>query len=137
MKENIYTDNEKEHYSQDEKLFFKVEEFLNTERPYIRSDYGRKELVSDMLTNDVYLARAVKKGSGMTIHEYLNKKRIDHAKKLLLKNINMTIEAVASDSGFASLRNFYRLFKEASGMSPAQFRSYIKESCVEKVEIIN
>lgn len=109
-------------------LFEKVENYMNTEKPYINSDYGRKNLISDMNTNEVYLSKAIRKGMNMTIQEYINSWRMEYAKQSLLKDMNLTIESVAMDSGFTSIRHFYRLFKDAFGMSPCEFRNYVKEN---------
>lgn len=112
----------------DNVLFERVEEFMNKEKPYVDSEYGRKNLIMDMNTNEVYLSRAIKKGINMTIQEYINSWRLECAKNILLKDTNLTIEIVAMDAGFSSIRSFYRLFKDAYGMSPAEFRNYVREN---------
>lgn len=108
----------------DDSLYAKIDNYMREEKPYILPEYGRRELIIDMNTNEAYLAKAIKKGTKLTIHEYINRWRMDYAKQLLLENTNLTIEAVAGDAGFTSIRSFYRLFKEQHGMSPAEFRNY-------------
>lgn len=119
---------EKNNTSPEEALFLRVEEHMKNSQPYTALDYTRKDLVSDMNTNEVYLSKAIKKCANLTIHEYLNRWRMEHAKHLLLEDVDLTIETVATDSGFSSTRSFYRLFKEANGMSPAEFRNYVLDS---------
>ncbi|MDR0866082.1 MAG: helix-turn-helix domain-containing protein [Candidatus Symbiothrix sp.] len=109
-------------------LFERVEIFMAEERPYINSEYGRKNLIADMNTNEVYLSKAIRSAVNMTIQEFINAKRMEAAKTLLLQDMSQTIETVAMDSGFATIRNFYRLFKEAYGMSPSDFRRYVNEN---------
>lgn len=109
-------------------LFERLEDFMNREKPFINSDYGRKSLIADMNTNEVYLAKAIRDAVDMTILDYIYHWRMEYAKTLLLESKDLTIEAVAMDSGFTSIRNFYRLFKETYGMTPAYFRTYVKES---------
>jgi AraC-like DNA-binding protein len=109
-------------------LFERVEDNMNTDKPYINSEYGRKNLISDMNTNEVYLSKAIRSATNMTIQEYINHNRIEYAKTLLLQDMSQTIEAVAMDSGFTTIRNFYRLFKDAYGMSPSEFRNYVKDN---------
>lgn len=105
-------------------LYDKVDAFMQKKKPYLNSEYGRQNLVTDMNTNEVYLANALRKACNLTLHEYLNQWRLEHAKKLLLTNRGLTVEAVALSSGFTSERTFYRLFKESYGMSPTAFRHY-------------
>jgi AraC-like DNA-binding protein len=109
-------------------LFERVEMFMTEERPYINSEYGRKNLIADMNTNEVYLSKAIRSAVNMTIQEFINAKRMEAAKTLLLQDMSQTIETVAMDSGFTTIRNFYRLFKEAYGMSPSDFRKYVNEN---------
>lgn len=107
-------------------LYERTEYYMNNKKPYVNSEYGRKNLIADMNTNEVYLSKAIRNATDMTIQEYINTWRIEYAKYLLLENMNETIESIVFDSGFTSIRNFYRLFKDAYGMSPTQFRNYVK-----------
>lgn len=110
--------------NQDRQLFSKIENLMTTEHPYTQPEYGRKDLIADMETNENYLASAIKTGTGMTVNEYLNNLRLDYSLNLL-KDYNLTIEAIADMSGFNSSRTFYRLFKDKFGMSPHYFRKYV------------
>ncbi|MCL1938372.1 MAG: helix-turn-helix domain-containing protein [Candidatus Azobacteroides sp.] len=111
-------------------LYERVEEYMEMKKPYINSDYGRKNLIADMNTNEVYLSKAIRSAVNMSIQEYINSQRIEYAKTLLLQDMNQTIESVAMDAGFTTIRNFYRLFKETYGMSPSEFRNYVKKNLV-------
>lgn len=110
------------------KLFEETELHMLQKRPFIRSEYGRKDLVQHMGTNEVYLSKAIREASDMTIQEYINSWRMEYAKQLLLEDMGQTIESVATSAGFTSIRSFYRLFKEAHGMSPNEFRNYTQNT---------
>lgn len=72
-----------------------------------------------------YLARCMRKHYGVTPLEYLNKLRLDKAKKLLL-NTDYSIETVAEQIGM-ELSTFSNSFKHKEGVSPSQYRKkYIK-----------
>ncbi len=54
--------------------------------------------------------------------------RLEHARELLsLPNTELTIEAIAIDSGFGSRNTFYRLFREKYGLTPVEFRKLANE----------
>ncbi|MDZ4776331.1 MAG: helix-turn-helix domain-containing protein [Alphaproteobacteria bacterium] len=55
---------------------------------------------------------------------FLNTRRIDAAKAALggPENATRTIAAIAFDLGFGSLGPFNRAFKEATGLTPTEFR---------------
>ena len=66
-----------------------------------------------------YFSREFKRRTGMCFNDYLAEKRFDYAKKLL-KNGNRVIDA-CYESGFGTVRNFSRRFKEKYGITPKEF----------------
>lgn len=65
-----------------------------------------------------YLSHRIKKYSGMTFPELLANLRIEHACELLGKT---TITDAALDSGFETVRSFYRAFKKQTGITPGEY----------------
>ena len=58
--------------------------------------------------------------------DYLNKTRIEHAKKLLA-NSDYTVAEVALRSGYNNDQAFNRFFKKFEGITPGMYRvSYLK-----------
>ena len=53
---------------------------------------------------------------------YLAKRRLEHARKLLLKT-DMSIREVAGDSGFSSVSNFARGFRQEFGVTSSKLTS--------------
>lgn len=64
--------------------------------------------------------RYFKKSSLLTFTDYVNKYRINQAKKLLLMNKNVT--EACFDTGFENLSHFNRTFKKFAGENPSAFR---------------
>lgn len=58
---------------------------------------------------------------GLTPHQYLIRRRLGHAARLLADD-TMPITELAFHVGFGDLSNFVRSFGRAAGLSPAQFR---------------
>ena len=42
----------------------------------------------------------------------------------LMLSLNLTAFAAAADTGFSTVAHFRRVFKEATGLSPQQYRQY-------------
>ncbi|MDH5413336.1 MAG: helix-turn-helix domain-containing protein, partial [Flavobacteriaceae bacterium] len=57
-----------------------------------------------------------------TYIQFLNDIRIENACKLLLKYNDMSIEEIATVSGYSSIANFNRKFKKIKNMTPTAFR---------------
>ena len=54
--------------------------------------------------------------------------RIDRAVSLLVENPDMKLVEIAERTGFTSQHYFSRVFKEKVGLSPADYRQYIRKS---------
>ena len=59
--------------------------------------------------------------TGKTYKEYLNTLKLEHAKKLAVTS-TIPITQICYNSGFNSITNFLRAFKEMYGMSPSEMR---------------
>lgn len=67
-----------------------------------------------------------RKLTGTTWHRYLERLRLEHARKLL-EQTDRSILAVAFESGFENLSNFHRGFRRAFHCSPSQCRQSLGE----------
>jgi len=66
--------------------------------------------------------RYFKKMSKLTYTDFVNQYRINHAKKLLLQEYN--ISKACFNSGFENLSYFNRTFKKITGLNPSQFKKH-------------
>ena len=69
-----------------------------------------------------HFTRLFKRFTGVSFYKYLNKKRIEHAEKLLV-DPELSITEVALQSGFSSLSAFIRMFKLIKDCTPTEFRN--------------
>ncbi len=83
--------------------------------------------LADMLNmNASYLSSLFKKETGVTLTEYVNKKRIDHA-ILLLNSSNSQIQDIAISCGITDVNYFTKLFKRQVGKTPKDYRKMIRK----------
>ena len=68
-----------------------------------------------------YLSRLFRRVTGQSIVDYINGRRIEAAQKLL-ETTELSIGAVAEQTGFASAAHFRRVFRETMGTGPLQYR---------------
>lgn len=92
---------------------------------YIHTDIGvdlsLNVLAEQLNINASYLSMLFKKEIGMTLTDYVNKYRIEHAAKLLLCT-NLPIKSIAVQCGIPDIYYFTRLFKRIMGTTPKAFR---------------
>jgi AraC-like DNA-binding protein len=56
--------------------------------------------------------------------EYINQRRIDKAKELIIMNPIQKLSEIAAEVGFESNSYFSTVFRKLDGLSPNQFREY-------------
>jgi len=61
--------------------------------------------------------------------DFVNQYRISIAKELIVKNLNngITLEAIATESGFGSLNAFIRVFKLYEGITPEKYKEISRQ----------
>jgi AraC-like DNA-binding protein len=69
-----------------------------------------------------YFCQLFKRRERMTLEQYVRRLRIERAKQLL-GGTNLGVERVGQLSGFARRPYFHRVFKEAVGSTPVEFRT--------------
>ncbi len=89
---------------------------------YYDSDLNISSLANHFDINAPYLSRQFKKNTGMGPLEYLQLKRIEESKKLLL-HTNESIKEISQKVGFTYEVSFIRVFKKFEGVTPGIFRN--------------
>lgn len=109
-----------------DKIVFEPDlELIKRAKDILDVDYNNQINLSDISKQlgigKNHLTRIFKKYIGSTPMQYISKLRIAEAKKLLDER-NKSIIEVAYESGFKSLSNFYKCFKEHTGCTPSKHR---------------
>ncbi|MCD8022677.1 MAG: AraC family transcriptional regulator [Lachnospiraceae bacterium] len=88
------------------------------------SDYnlGVPEISAATGVSAQYLSRVFKKKMGITIVEYVNRCRMDYAKRLLREG-KATVQSIAEQCGYNNTVTFTRNFKRYIGMTPTEYRT--------------
>lgn len=76
------------------------------------------------------LSRLFKKWVGCTIPQFRNQLRMEKSAEML-KNTEKTITVIALECGFTNLTHFHRVFRQAYGRGPREFRSETKTPAAE------
>ncbi len=104
----------------------------NTERfsvgeivSYISDNYKEKitldELAFIFRTNRSTLCKEFKSATGKTVIKFMNDKKIDKAKHLIVST-DLTFTEIAERLNFESIHYFTRLFKNVTSLTPKEFR---------------
>lgn len=95
-------------------------------KEFIDQHYAGQITLNDIarasLLSPYHLSRTFKTQIGVSPHAYLNQRRLDKAKRLLLTT-QMTVQDISDRVGFSNVNILIRSFKNAAGMTPTAFRS--------------
>lgn len=79
-------------------------------------------------TNRTYLSKAINESTGKTFTQIVNDYRIREAiAQISDLETDKPLKQICSDVGFSSLSTFYSSFQSITGMTPARYRSQLKE----------
>lgn len=79
-----------------------------------------KSIAEHVHVNPSHLSRKFKEETGMTITDFINKKRVDEA-RLHLRRGNLSVTEVAFLVGFNDLNYFGKVFKKFTNETPSQY----------------
>ena len=93
---------------------------------YVAKHYGEEDLsvvqiAEHLHFSSVYLNVLFKQEMKMTLKQYLSYYRLEKAKQMLEQGYDKITE-IAEKCGYANANYFAKVFREAAGMSPAEYR---------------
>ena len=110
-----------------QELFGRLERLMQNDQVYKNSLFTREKMAELLGTNRTYLSQTINEQTGLTFTHYMNKYRIEEARRILADPQDDTpIKAIAADLGFSSVTTFYTLFKAVVQMSPDQYRKHAR-----------
>jgi len=98
-----------------------VQQVLELLSSHLPESLSVQELAQKLALHPSYLSRLFKDEVGKGIKEYSNDLRLNMAADLLTSS-QLSVEEIASKTGFAGTQSFSKAFKKARGQSPLNFR---------------
>lgn len=101
---------------------------MKTEKPYLKNDLNLRELADLLEVSTHNLTEIINRKAGRNFYDFVNSYRVDEVKERLQDSDsqNLTLLAIAMESGFNSKSSFNSVFKKHTGLTPSQFRKSLK-----------
>lgn len=95
--------------------------YLTESKAYLRPDISIAIFAKEAGISQRALSRSINGYLGMNFFDFINRMRVDEAKRLLLnlKTSGYSIDSIFEECGFRSRSTFFLVFKKLEGMSPA------------------
>lgn len=112
-------DAEKKELSGSTLLVKKVEEYIA--EYVIEKSLNTKYIAAQLGYNSAYMGRVFVGEKGISVKEYINRKRIENACRQLAAT-DGSITEIALDAGYQDISTFYEVFKKYKKMTPKEYR---------------
>jgi Response regulator containing CheY-like receiver domain and AraC-type DNA-binding domain len=111
--------------SMETKCLYGSDDIVENVKTYVNKNY-RNDISLDIIAslfsiNSTYFSHLFKEKSGENFVDYLNRVRIENAKKLL-KNTDTKMYQIAKAVGYDNVKYFFRIFKKVTEMTPERYR---------------
>lgn len=99
-----------------------LEEWMGKEKPYRNPDFKLVDLQKVLPMNRTYLSQFIHAEYGCSFYLFVNRFRVEEAKRLMTEHPDMKMADVSSNCGFSSPSVFSRTFSTMTGQSPREWR---------------
>lgn len=101
----------------------KIKEYLIIKKPYLDPDFSLSSIAIEFQVPQNHISYCINTLMNTNFYKLRNDLRIDYAITLLQNSVTaiLTIEAIGEKAGFKTRSNFYKAFKEKTGITPTEF----------------
>lgn len=113
----VYEKNEPKNQPLNTSLYSNLVEYIEQ---HLDEDLTLERLADEFYVSKYHIAHVFKENVGLSIHQYITKKRLSLCQEAIRAKMN--ISEVYHAYGFGDYSSFYRAFKKEFGISPKEFR---------------
>lgn len=105
----------------DAELWQRICQLMEEEKPYLDSNFRISEAARMLDVNRSLLSACINAQAGCTFNQYINHYRVEYAKDLMLKQPDIKMTTICTESGFNNETSFFRAFKAHTGKTPREW----------------
>ena len=105
-----------------ERLLMKLKLLINEKALYKKESVKMWEVAAELNISQKRLKEVIAITNYYNLKNLLNHYRINAACQMMLMHPAYSIDAIAEESGFNSIKSFYRWFRRETGMSPTDYK---------------
>jgi len=106
----------------------KLDLLMKDQKPFRDPNFSLNDLAESISESRNSISFVLNNSLHKTFYNYINELRIEESKRLLSDQtlLHITIDGIASESGFKTMSVFYRFFKDIENVTPAVYRKKAK-----------
>ena len=117
MNRTIHERNSSRYQNEENTLYWNVATYIEE---HLDEDLSLEKLADIFYVSKYHISHVFKENLGISIHQYITKKRLALCREAIRGNKNIT--EVYQSFGFRDYSSFYRAFKKEFGISPRDYR---------------
>ncbi len=102
-------------------IYERLLRYFETQKPYLDNDLTINDVVEVMLTNRLYISRAISHCTGRNFCQFVNYHRVSYAVELFRHDTQLKVVELANRSGFNSTTSFNNAFRLYIGEKPSEW----------------
>lgn len=106
----------------DSEIMQRITHLMEAQQLYLNSDLQMGDVAKALGTNRNVISSCINSQQGCSFTQFVNTYRIKHAMELMQRHADIKILEVWTTSGFSTERNFLRIFKQQTGMTPSEWK---------------
>ena len=99
-----------------------LEEYMSKSRPYLNNELRLQDLAKQLNVPAYQLSQVINDQLNLTFFDYINRCRVEEAKRLIAAEPNSTLLEIAFKAGFNNKTSFSNAFKKFTTQTAVQFR---------------
>ena len=99
----------------------KLEQWMETEKPYLNPEFRLNDLRQILPLNRTYLSQLINAEYDCTFYQFVTNYRIEEAKRLMKEKPDLKMQDIAEQCGFSSPVVFSRIFVRETGETPSEW----------------
>jgi len=106
-------------------LFARIEQLMRDARPWSDPDFDVGAMARMLGTYPSAVSRALGRAGNTAFYDYVNEYRVREAQRLLTDPVEsrFKVEALGRQAGFRARSTFFKLFRQHTGVTPAEYRA--------------
>jgi len=113
-------------------LYHRCRRYMEEKKPFLVESFCLRDLASALATNTGYLSRVINRETGLNFRRFINGYRVKYSMDLFRRSPGLSVNDLASLSGFATSSTYYTAFQQFCHESPGSWCRRERRRLLEK-----